>query len=254
MSGFLKSKWFVMSSFCLIVATIGVISLGSNRLDNSSKVVSTNVVADNTNKNESIINDTNEKQIYSSFMNEANWVADPSEPKNLLQFTKDNTIIKVKVKSIGESIFLEKTTNFNNPKAFTPVEVAVEESLDGESLNNINTVYLRGGDVKISELIRTLDQATIEKMGLDTVTKEHQKTMYVSYKSEYDYDLKPGEEYVLIVAKNSNNVYTIVGNGYGIFKEEEETTSETTSKVKLKNVLTEKELTDRNGAVLKYKK
>jgi len=74
--------------------------------------------------------------------------------------------------------------------------------------------------------------------------------MYLSYKSEYDYNLKPGEEYLLIVAKNSNNVYTIVGNGYGIFKEDEGTTSE----VKSKNVLTKKELTDRNGKVLKHKK
>jgi len=164
-----------MSSFFLIVATIGTVSLVNNKLDNGSKVVSTNVIAANTNKNATIINDTNEKQIYGSFMSEANWVADPSEPKNLLKFTKDNAIIKVKVKSIGEAIFFEKTTNFNNPQPFTPVEVTVEELLDGQAFNNINTVYLRGGDVKISDLMRTLDQATIEKMRLDTLTKEQQK-------------------------------------------------------------------------------
>lgn len=80
--------------------------------------------------------------------------------------------------------------------------------------------------------------------------------MNVSYKSEYDYNLKPDEEYVLIVAKNSNNVYTIVGNGYGVFKEDEETTNakSISSEVILKNVLTKKDLTDRNGIVLKLKK
>ncbi|MBC2580152.1 hypothetical protein [Clostridium sp. DJ247] len=245
MMKFLKSKWFIVSSLCLIFATIGTISLVSNRLGNNSAVVASNI-----DKNADITNETDKKQFYGSFMTEANWVANPSEPKNLLQFTEDNAIIKVKIKSIGEAMFFEKTTGFNNPQPFTPVEVIVEKSLDGQDLHNIKTVYLRGGDVKISDLMETLDQGTIEKMGLHTLTKEQQKTMYISYQSEYDYNLKPGEEYVLIVAKNSNNMYTIVANGYGIFKEDEETTSEVTSK----NVLTKKELTDRNGKVVKHKK
>ena len=115
-----------------------------------------------------------------------------------------------------------------------------------------------GGDRQnypISELMKTLDQGTIEKMGFDTLTKKQQETMYISYKSEYDYNLKPDEEYVLIVAKNSNDAYIVVANGYGVFKEDKELTnaSSISSKGILKNVITKKELTDKNGTVLKLK-
>lgn len=235
MKKILKSKWFIMSILCIITVAMGTTLSISDKL---------------ANKNTATRNDTNQKQVYGNFTIESSWVADPSEPKNLLKIIKDNAIIKVKIKSIGEAIFLNKTKNFNDPNPFTPIEVIVEKSLDEQPLPNINTVYLRGGDVKISDLMEKIDQETIQKMGFDTLTKKQQETMYVSYKSEHDYNLKPGEEYVLIVAKNSNNVYTIAANGYGIFKEAEGTTSEVTSK----NVLTKKELTDRNGTVLKHKK
>lgn len=242
MKKFLKSKWFIIGTLCIIAGTICSTLLIDNRLNNNKVAVATNI-----DRSTVSTNDTNKKQIYGTYEIETSWVKDPKEPKNLLQVTKDNSIIKVKVKSIGDAVFLEKTTDFYDPNPFTPVEVIVEETLNGQDLNNIKTIYLKGGDVKVSDLMKTLDQGTIEKMGFDTLTKEQQETMYISYKSEYDYNLKPDEEYVLIVAKNSNNIYTVVANGYGIFKEDKESK-------KLKNTLTNKELTDKNGTVLKLKK
>ncbi len=251
MRKFLKSKRFIISTLCIITATIGTAllirnSLISNKTMDANNIAKKVVGTDNTDK----------KQLYGTFEIETSWVKDPSEPKNLLQVTKDNAIIKVKVKSIGNAVFFDKVNGFNDPNPYTPVEVIIEKILDGQILDNINTVYLRGGEVKISDLMKTLDQATIQKMGFDTLTKEQQETMHVSYKSEHDYNLKPNEEYVLIVAKNSNNVYTIVGNGYGVFKEDKESTNSKSisSEIILKNALTKKDLTDRNGTVLKLKR
>lgn len=226
--------------------------LVDNRLNNNKAVAETNA---NTTQNTVSTNDTDNKLFYGTYETNANWVKDPTEPKNLLQMTKNNSVIKVKVKSIGEAVFLEKTTDFYDPIPCTPVEVIVEETLDGQPIDEIKTIYLSGGNVKVSDVMKSLDQGSIEKMGFDTLTKKQQETMYISYKSEYDYNLKPDEEYVLIVAKISNDAYIVVANGYGVFKEDKELTnaSSISSKGILKNVITKKELTDKNGTVLKLK-
>lgn len=98
--------------------------------------------------------------------------------------------------------------------------------------------------------MKEADQETIEKMELDKLTREQQDTMYISY--ETDHDLKLDEEYVLIVAKESNNTYHIVANGYGIFKEDKESKSNNSESI-LKNVLTNTELTDESGKILTVK-
>lgn len=246
-----KSKWFIISTLCIITVAMGTTLLIRNSII-SNKTMDSN----NFDKKVVDTNNTDKRQLYGTFEIETSWVKDPSESKNLLQVTKDNAIIKVKVKSIGDAVFFNKVNGFYDPNPYTPVEVVIEKIVDGQILDNINTVYLRGGEVKIYDLMKTLDQSTIKKMEFDTLTKEQQETMYVSYKSEYDYSLKPGEDYVFIVAKNSNDAYTIVGNGYGVFKVDEETTNakSISSEVILKNVLTKKDLTDKNGTVLKLKK
>ncbi|WP_142414067.1 hypothetical protein [Hathewaya massiliensis] len=259
MGKFLKSKSFIISILCIITLIIGGTLVFVNR-QKDNKEVDENMSTKNSNtkntttKNKVNAKGTEKKQIHSTHKIETSWVKDPKEPKNLLEVTKDNSIVKVRVKSLGEPAFLEKTSDFSDPNPFTPVEVIVEQTLDGEALNNLKTIYLRGGDVKISELMKTLDQESIEKMGLDTLIEE-KESMYISYKSDYDYNLKPNEEYILIVAKNSNNTHTVVGNGYGIFKEDKEMKKDKSSpsEVALINVLTNKELTDKNGNVLKRK-
>ena len=244
MKKFLRSKWFIISALCLITVTIVITVLLDNRLNNNKAVAETNA---NTTQNTVSTNDTDNKLFYGTYETNANWVKDPTEPKNLLQMTKNNSVIKVKVKSIGEAVFLEKTTDFYDPIPCTPVEVIVKETLDGQPIDEIKTIYLSGGNVKVSDVMKSLDQGSIEKMGFNTLTKEQQETLYISYKSDVDWDLEPGEEYVVVVVKQAPNIYTVVANGYGIFKEDKEL------KGALKNVLTKKELTDKNGTVLKLK-
>lgn len=251
MRKFINSRWFIISILCLgTLIVYGSLSLKSkqNRDNKATNRVATEIQA--------TTEDIENHQIYGTFKSEASWATDPTEPKNLLEITENNAILKVKVKSIGEALFLESTEDFNDPNPYTPIEVIVKNSLYGEKLDKINTIYLKGGHIKIYDLMKKLDQDTIEKMVIDTLSEEDQKTMYVSYETDYDYSLKPNEEYVLIVAKNPNNIYTVVANGYGIFKEEKPSTNlkAATPKIQIKNVLTDKNLTDSKGKELSIKK
>ena len=100
---------------------------------------------------------------------------DPKEPKNLLEINDKSAIVKVKVKSIGNAKFFESTPDFNDPNPFTPIDVVIEEVLDGEIDNNITTIYMRGGQVTVADVMKTLDEDSIKKMEFDTLTEEEQK-------------------------------------------------------------------------------
>ena len=117
--------------------------------------------------------------------------------------------------------------------------------------NNVTTIYMRGGKVTIADVMKTLDQDSIKKMEFDTLTKEELETKYISYESDYDYKLANGQEYALLVNKNSNNIYTIIANGYGIFKENSSSKTKSSKRAFI-NVLTQKELTDKNGKTLLF--
>ncbi|MGL5354669.1 MAG: hypothetical protein ACRDA5_15355, partial [Clostridium sp.] len=51
-----------------------------------------------------------------------------------------------------------------------------------------------------------------------TLTKEKQNTNYIRYSSDSDYKFEVNKEYVVILNKQKNNIYTVYGNGYGVFK------------------------------------
>lgn len=99
--------------------------------------------------------------------------------------------------------------------------------------------------------MKTLDNDTIKKMEFHNLTIEEQNKLYISYESDFDYDLQVGEEYVCIVSKNGNDTYSIVANGYGIFKKDATKSIDELSS--FKNVITNNELTDINGVELKLK-
>lgn len=132
MGKFLKSKSFIISIICVMTVSIGGTLVFVNR-QKDNKEIDENMSTKNSNtkntttKNKVNAKGTEKKQIHSTHKIETSWVKDP------------------------------------NP--FTPVEIIAEETLDGETLNNLKTIYLRGGDVKISELMKTLDQESIKKMG-----------------------------------------------------------------------------------------
>ena len=74
-------------------------------------------------------------------------------------------------------------------------------------------------------------------MGLDTLTEEEKNNMYISYTSDYDYELQIGEEYILILSNDT--VSTIMASGYGIFIEDSNNQVQSISTERIfKNVLT----------------
>lgn len=187
--------------------------------------------------------DIEEKKIYGTFKSDVHWANDPAEPKNLLEISDDISIIRVKVKSVGDATFLPTTEDFDSPHPYTPIEVIVEDFLYGSNTEDIKTVYMQGGFVKIADIIEKYDQDKIEKMDFDTLSEEDKKSLYVLYETDYDYVLQPNGTYVLIVTKYSNNIYTVVSNGYGVFKQVIDSSE-------IRNVLTGKVLTDLNGKAL----
>lgn len=188
--------------------------------------------------------ETKNSQIYYTYKGEECFAVDPHIPSNLFEREENSYVIKVKVESIGDTLFLEETEKFYGVGPYTPINITVSETLYGDKIEDLKTIYLSGGQIKISELIKKLDKASIEKMGFDELSKSEQESKDVSYETDYDYDLKVGEEYVVILARQDNNAYTIMTNGYGIFKEDAATKE-------YKNVLTDVVLTYKDGTIIK---
>lgn len=246
----LKLRVFTLGTLLLSTLVIGSIVSNNQSIYNtvSTDISEEKEIAlseDEVNTN----NDTDNKDIYGTFETHGSWVKDPEEPKNLIEMADNHAIVKVKVKSIGNAIFFENTADFSDPNPYTPVEVVIEDILDGTIDNNVNTIYMRGGKVTIADVMKTLDQDSIKKMEFDTLTKEEQETKYISYESDYDYKLADGQEYALVVNKSSNNIYTIIANGYGVFKENSSSKTKSSKRAFI-NVLTQKELTDEDGKTL----
>lgn len=134
MSRILKSKLIV----CLLFGFTGV--LGKGLLDDKSTSKDTTLISFAENKANT--NNVDEKQIYGTFEKEFSWVSDPKEPKNLLALG-ENSIVKVRVTSIGDAIFLDKTSNFYDPEPVTPIEVTVEETLNGKNRRYKDSIFKR---------------------------------------------------------------------------------------------------------------
>jgi hypothetical protein len=162
-----------------------------------------------------------EKDIYETFESENSWLSDPKEPENL--FRASGSVVQIKVLSISEAKILPKTENFYTDRPFTPIEVTIQETIDGNPLSGKKTIYVQGGDLRISNLVEAWDKNRVTLLGLNKLTKEEQESKFMSFISEYDYEMKPGKEYAVILAKQQTEeeIYTVMARGYGIFEIEE---------------------------------
>jgi hypothetical protein len=162
-----------------------------------------------------------EKDIYGTFESENSWVSDPREPENL--FRASGSVVQIKVLSISEAKILSKTENFYTDRPFTPIEVTIQETIDGNPLSGKKTIYVQGGDLRISNLVESWDKNRVSLLGLNKLTKEEQESKFMSFTSEYDYEMEPGKEYAVILAKQQTEgeIYTVMARGYGIFEIEE---------------------------------
>lgn len=167
------------------------------------------------------------EDIYSVSQSENLWAWNPREPRIILMNVEEASVVHVKVQSIGEAEILPKSENFYTYRPYTPLEVEIGETVYGSALSAGNkTIYIQGGDIRISNLLNSWvgnEYEGLEKMGLTKLSKEEQKTKFISYTSEYDYKMEPGKEYAVIVAKQptEDDIYTVIARGYGIFEIEE---------------------------------
>jgi hypothetical protein len=213
-------------------------SSGNTELANESKVE--NIKTENPEK---ASKDTiNPEKIYGTFEAEHSWAKDPKVPENLITEGK-TSVVQLKVLSVGEAEMLPKTENFYTETPYTPIKVEILDTISGNQLSGQKTIYIEGGDIKISKLLSSMNAQRSSKMGLDKLSQDKKDSMYISYKSEFDYKMKPGKEYGIILVNPTDDIYTVMANGYGIF--DLDTTTDTQSakiaSKMFKNVITGKE-------------
>lgn len=160
----------------------------------------------------------NSKDIYGTFEGQNSWAFDPREPENL--FIEGASIVQIKVLSIDEAKILPKTETFYTDMPYTPIEVTIGENIDGNPLSGEKTIYVEGGDLRISNLMEFWDKNRVSEMGLNKLTKEEQESKLISFTSEYDYEMESGKEYAVILVKQltKEDIYTVMARGYGVFE------------------------------------
>jgi hypothetical protein len=214
----------------IIAILIAVIIIGIIAIKNNKKLLSKK---NETNTKETTIAKATEHEIYQTVRSENNWAIDPRDPKNLLKL--DGILLKIKVKSIGDAVFLPKTSEMNDPyRPYTPVKVEIIQNLSGKDINiKDNTLYMCGGDIKLSEYEKSIDNVDKQRLGIDKLSNTEKENKYMRIQMEYSYDLKENNEYIVIINSIGDGRYQIVNGGYGIFTIEQST-------LNLKNVLTNK--------------
>lgn len=178
------------------------------------------------------------KKIYGTFESENSWLKDPSVPENII-FDGVTSIVNLKVISIGEAEILPKSEDFYSSTPHTPIQVEIIDIFSGEAQSGKQTIYIEGGDIKISKLIESVDKDTIAKMEFEKLSKDQKDSMYVSYNSQHDFKMKTVKEYGVILVEKIEGIYVISERGYGIFDIPKTKTVNGTNMYK--NVLTGKE-------------
>ena len=164
---------------------------------------------------------------------------DPTIPDNLINnHSKSNYVVKVKIISIGEGEMLPKQENFNNPHTcYTPIKIQITDNLmDTNKLSGIINAYINGGKIKISNLLKTINNEEARNLGVLNLSKE-EREKYIEYIWTTPY-FEPaiGDEYVMIIHKTNSDLYQIMCGGYGIFS-----VNKSNNQEKYINVITGKE-------------
>ncbi len=231
----MKSKKIVYG--IIIAILIAVIIIGIIAIKNNKKLLSKK--NETNTKETTTIAKAAEHEIYQTVKSENSWAIDPRDPKNILKL--DGILVKIKVKSIGDAVFLPKTSEMNDPyRPYTPVKVEILQNLSGKDINiKDNTLYMCGGDIKLSEYEKSIDNVDKQRLGIDKLSNSEKESKYMRIQMEYSYDLKENNEYIVIINSIGDGRYQIVNGGYGIFITEQPMTR-SSSTLNLKNVLTNK--------------
>lgn len=234
----MKNKKMIIAFLVLVLVGIAITIVMISIMNNNENNMKTAKVDNDFNLNEKF--DKEEKKIFGEYnISEGMNDKDPKIPQNLLN-NNYTFVVKVKVIAIGsEAQILPRTENFYNPyMPYTPIEIEVIDSISGDNLTGKMTVYIQGGDIKISALEKTIDVEEQKKMGIYDLTKEEKESMFIEYSIDNNYDLVENNEYVLLLSKQATDLYTINSNGYGIFVEDSSIVKNRSNSMVLKNVLT----------------
>ena len=235
----------ILVPVCCILIIVGCICIINNNKDEYKKMIAdVNIIKDN----DSIINENDnnkqvevaEKKIYKRIQRgEASWAFDVTIPENILNDNRQsNYVVKAKILSVGEGEMLPKQENFYNPfTCHTPIKMQIIENfMDDNKLSGTVTVYIAGGKMKIANILKGTKEE-IEQMGIYDASQvdPEQYIEYMWVGGEY-YEPSVNDEYVMIITKVNQNLYTIGAGGYSIFKIEKSNGQE-----RYINVLTNKE-------------
>lgn len=154
-------------------------------------------------EDKNIIND------YSGSYADISWVYEPT-PKNLI--LDSNAIVKIKVKSEEDAVFFNE---MHKRIPFTPYNVEITEVVSGDLSLGDFKIYNTGGIVKVSDYINQISEEEAKLKGyLDLENKEES---FLKFNEEHFYRLREGNEYLVILVKQENGIYTSFAGGYSIF-------------------------------------
>lgn len=188
------------------------------------------------------ITNNDEKKIITTSEVQFSWDKDPNEINNIID--NNSYIIKVKINKVKEAVILDEKNGVKHNIPLKPINATVIENIHGNIENTEVNFYAPGGEIRVSEIIKTMNEAQIEKMGYDKLTEREKNNSYISYYSESDFDMKENEEYIIILNKSKDDNYYLSCNGYSIFKESQSdiNAQSNNNTIKLKNCLTGKEV------------
>lgn len=225
---FFNKRVIVTVLLTMTMAAILIWSIGGQDVDvqKQAGIHHDKVLTMENKQNVSLQEEISTEDIYSVTQSENLWAWNPREPRIILMNVKEASVVHLKVQSIEEAEILPKYENFYTYMPYTPLEVEIGETVYGNVLSGKKTIYIEGGDIRISNLLDSWvgnEYEGLEKMGLTKLSKEEQETKFISYTSEYDYKMEPGKEYAVILAEQQteDEIYTVIERGYGIFEIEE---------------------------------
>lgn len=218
-----------------VVATLAVGTIAYNNLSNGNERPTQELEDSLQNKDVTM----SERKIYSTIETENSWAFDVSDTQKV--FHNADYVIKVKVLGIENGSF----EYANNDIPVTPISVEMLDVIKGNVSEPITKILQYGGYVTVKQVMDVSLPSRNEKMGLNNLTEEEQKSQYIYYERDGNYNLEIGKTYVVALSsKNNKGNYFLGSNGYAIFEVSDNTVSPLNSNESksYKNVLTGNEL------------
>lgn len=208
-----KNIKLIVSLILLITVVISIIVL--------LNILNTNKIEETSQLSESISNqnETETNKVIVSSEIHFSWDKDPSQIENLIN--ENSYIVKIKIKNIGNAVMLDNEYGIDHTLPLTPINATIIEKISGDEIDENIEFYVLGGDIKISEKMKYMTEAEVEKMEFNKLSEDEKENSYINYSSESDYSMNTDEEYIVVLNKTIENKYYLSGNGYGIFKETE---------------------------------